>query len=157
TSPFSGSVTTSFGSVSASGGLPRTPGLPSVISTLPSGLNLTTTLPLLSSPGNFCSSSRLATRASVTQTLPSRSTWMPCGHTNMPPPKLLTSLPCSSNRWTGLALVPRQPGAVPGEQRSVAHTDLPSRSTATPFEPPQDRKSTRLNSSHDQISYAVFC
>src|SRR2546428_4959404 len=24
-------------------------------------------------------------------------------------------------------------------------------------EPGQDRKSTRLNSSHDQISYAVFC
>src|SRR2546428_13878615 len=24
-------------------------------------------------------------------------------------------------------------------------------------EPPPDRKSTRLNSSHDQISYAVFC
>src|SRR5206468_12725138 len=24
-------------------------------------------------------------------------------------------------------------------------------------EPQQDRKSTRLNSSHDQISYAVFC
>src|SRR2546428_4116926 len=23
--------------------------------------------------------------------------------------------------------------------------------------PPKDRKSTRLNSSHDQISYAVFC
>src|SRR3982750_4991128 len=23
--------------------------------------------------------------------------------------------------------------------------------------PPRDRKSTRLNSSHDQISYAVFC
>ena len=27
----------------------------------------------------------------------------------------------------------------PGEQRSVAHTDLPSRSIATPFEPPQGR------------------
>src|SRR5688572_32003508 len=24
-------------------------------------------------------------------------------------------------------------------------------------EPPEDRKSTRLNSSHSQISYAVFC
>src|SRR2546430_12470224 len=24
-------------------------------------------------------------------------------------------------------------------------------------QPPQDRKSTRLNSSHSQISYAVFC
>src|SRR5688572_31314191 len=26
-----------------------------------------------------------------------------------------------------------------------------------PHQPPQDRKSTRLNSSHSQISYAVFC
>src|SRR2546421_4867409 len=26
-----------------------------------------------------------------------------------------------------------------------------------PAATPQDRKSTRLNSSHDQISYAVFC
>src|SRR5206468_13004330 len=26
-----------------------------------------------------------------------------------------------------------------------------------PLTPPSDRKSTRLNSSHDQISYAVFC
>src|SRR2546421_7968921 len=26
-----------------------------------------------------------------------------------------------------------------------------------PADPHQDRKSTRLNSSHDQISYAVFC
>ena len=40
-SPF-GAVTTSFGSVSASGGLPATPALPSVSSTLPSGLNLIT-------------------------------------------------------------------------------------------------------------------
>src|SRR5688572_32552835 len=28
---------------------------------------------------------------------------------------------------------------------------------ATPMGPPLDRKSTRLNSSHSQISYAVFC
>src|SRR5690349_22203523 len=27
----------------------------------------------------------------------------------------------------------------------------------TPWELPQDRKSTRLNSSHVEISYAVFC
>src|SRR5712664_2446639 len=30
-------------------------------------------------------------------------------------------------------------------------------SSATPGAAPPDRKSTRLNSSHDQISYAVFC
>src|SRR6266487_4480546 len=33
---------------------------------------------------------------------------------------------------------------------------LPSRTRAAP-EPPGDRKSTRLNSSHPSISYAVFC
>ena len=41
-----------------SGGLPTTPGVPSVMSTLPSGLNLTTTLPFVFSPGNFLSSVR---------------------------------------------------------------------------------------------------
>src|SRR3712207_8356057 len=29
--------------------------------------------------------------------------------------------------------------------------------TATRLDPPRDRKSTRLNSSHANISYAVFC
>src|SRR5206468_7587866 len=29
--------------------------------------------------------------------------------------------------------------------------------SVAPRPPPGDRKSTRLNSSHDQISYAVFC
>src|SRR5262249_47517651 len=135
-SPLLGSVTTSFGSVRPSGGFPLTPGFPSVISTLPSGLNLTTTLPFWSSPGNLLSSSGLAARASVTHTFPSRSTWIPCGQTNIPPPKLLISFPDWSKRWIGFALVPRQPGAIPGEQRSVAHTDLPSRSMATPLDPP---------------------
>src|SRR5206468_4982254 len=32
-----------------------------------------------------------------------------------------------------------------------------SEPTAPPSAPERDRKSTRLNSSHDQISYAVFC
>src|SRR5688572_32125653 len=36
-------------------------------------------------------------------------------------------------------------GAVRSDDRQIGHTDLP------------DRKSTRLNSSHSQISYAVFC
>src|SRR3989440_6694788 len=33
----------------------------------------------------------------------------------------------------------------------------PSTLVQLPFVEEQDRKSTRLNSSHDQISYAVFC
>src|SRR3989440_4718546 len=43
----------------------------------------------------------------------------------------------------------RQPAPVPGKPRHrAASAHRPSRA---------DRKSTRLNSSHDQISYAVFC
>src|SRR5206468_11594661 len=36
------------------------------------------------------------------------------------------------------------------QQRRHPHTDIQA-------SPVRDRKSTRLNSSHDQISYAVFC
>jgi hypothetical protein len=35
-------------------------------------------------------------RESVTHTFPSPSTWMPCGQTNIPAPKLLISFPDSS-------------------------------------------------------------
>src|SRR5215470_3383890 len=135
-SPLLRSVTTAVGSVRDSGGFPRTPGFPNIIRTLPSGLNLITTLPFLPSLGKFLRSSEDGARESVTHTLPSLSTWTPCGHTNSPPPKLRISFPDSSKRWTGLALVPRQPGVVPGEHRSVAHTDLPSLPMATPLEPP---------------------
>src|SRR5450755_3476042 len=76
---------------------------------------------------------------------------MPCGHTNIPPPKLLISLPDSSKWWTGFALLPRQPGAVPGEQRSVAHTDLPSRSMATPLDPPHGL-SSRVSCAQSRIT-----
>ena len=68
-----GSVTTSVGSVRASGGFPLTPGFPNVIRTLPSGLNFTTTLPFLPSPGNFGRSSGLgAVRRSPTHFHPDR-------------------------------------------------------------------------------------
>src|SRR5438270_7103246 len=53
---------------------------------------------------------------------------------------------------------------------SCPGTETPSPGPAPPFRPPkpvcpvvetvpghEDRKSTRLNSSHSQISYAVFC
>src|SRR2546421_9701073 len=46
------------------------------------------------------------------------------------------------------------------EQRALARTipaDDPEAATARHCEGYVDRKSTRLNSSHDQISYAVFC
>src|SRR5216683_4325998 len=47
---------------------------------------------------------------------------------------------------------PRAPGA-----RESSRTGLPRPGRWSPRAAPQDRKSTRLNSSHDQISYAVFC
>ena len=78
---------------------------------------------------------------SVTQMLPSRSTWMPCGNTIMPAPKLLTSLPAESNFRTdrGRHLRPwrrsQQLFAVP--QRSATQTDLPSLSISTALVEPQ--------------------
>src|SRR2546421_13068114 len=54
-------------------------------------------------------------------------------------------------------VVPGRPlqGRQRGGVRSIgpSGSELPARS----HEPGGDRKSTRLNSSHDQISYAVFC
>src|SRR3712207_7290612 len=42
--------------------------------------------------------------------------------------------------------------------KSDARTFLPNRTISCPTErPSEDRKSTRLNSSHANISYAVFC
>src|SRR2546430_6227920 len=51
----------------------------------------------------------------------------------------------------------RRHAAAPG--RDAASTDADSRTGAhsCPEEHAADRKSTRLNSSHSQISYAVFC
>src|SRR2546421_7196221 len=45
----------------------------------------------------------------------------------------------------------RQGALLPDGAHRVREGDLLDRSV------PRDRKSTRLNSSHDQISYAVFC
>src|SRR3712207_7910303 len=48
-----------------------------------------------------------------------------------------------------VALVARRP--------SVGHVDQHDRRAAVSGEQPADRKSTRLNSSHANISYVVFC
>src|SRR3712207_7261739 len=45
-----------------------------------------------------------------------------------------------------------RPGGAGGEQRSAGARRRPGAAV-----PPEDRKSTRLNSSHANISYAVFC
>ena len=75
------------GSVNASGGFPATPGVPSVSSTRPSGLNLTTVCPFFSF-GNFAASRGFGPRWSATQMFPSRSTYTLWGKTNIPAPKL---------------------------------------------------------------------
>src|SRR6478672_13454046 len=42
-------------------------------------------------------------------------------------------------------------------RRSGGSSGRPAQPRASDCRRPADRKSTRLNSSHDQISYAVFC
>src|ERR1051326_4481744 len=69
---------------------------------------------------------------------------MPCGQANIPPPKLPISLPDESKWWIGFTLLPTQPGTGLDTHRSVAHTVLPSRSMATPLEPPHALPSMRV-------------
>src|ERR1051326_3798067 len=121
-----GAVTTAEGRLKVSFVSPATPGRPSVMSTVPSGLNLVTVWPLPSFPS-----------ASATKTLPSRSTWIACGNTKRPLPKLCNSRPDGSNFRTGARLEPAQ---VLSPQRSNTHT-LPLRSTSTALVEPQGRLS----------------
>src|SRR5205085_4770967 len=82
--------------------------------------------------------------------------------------------PLSSESAVGIALVAevaRELECAPDELRASLYADLPERQRLLAFErvaprqlldlynlaQAQDRKSTRLNSSHSQISYAVFC
>src|SRR2546430_10944973 len=46
---------------------------------------------------------------------------------------------------------------LPVHQQVLRVRDVVVHRTRQPAAPSQDRKSTRLNSSHSQISYAVFC
>src|SRR5882672_9408 len=110
-----GAVTTAEGRLKVWFVSPAMPGRPSVISTFPSGLNLTTVWPLPSLPS-----------ASATKTLPSRSTWIACGNTKRPAPKPCARRPEASNSRTGARLEAAQ---VLSPQRSNTHT-LPRRSTA---------------------------
>src|SRR5512147_1996114 len=119
-------VTTAEGRLKVSFVSPGTPGRPSVMSTFPSGLNLTTVWPLPFLPS-----------ASATKTLPSRSTCIACGNTKRPAPKLCTSRPEASNSRTGARLDPAQ---VLAPQRSNTHT-LPLRSASTALVDPQDLSS----------------
>src|SRR5215470_11369633 len=134
-----GATSVAEGALNSSGPLPATPGLPSVINTLPSGLNLNTWWPLPSFPS-----------PSITHTFPSGSTERPCGNNTRPAPKLFTSLPDSSNLRIGSRFEPSQPICTPGltcdggakaPQRSATQMLLPSISTPMPAVEPQLRPS----------------
>src|SRR3712207_8583780 len=56
--------------------------------------------------------------------------------------------------WLSVALIGRRRGGGPGGPPACPLPRPPSRG---PLRGPLDRKSTRLNSSHANISYAVFC
>src|SRR2546427_6178557 len=56
--------------------------------------------------------------------------------------------------WEGPLGAPEPPSARLAATVTFTKTPVP---LATKTPPPLDRKSTRLNSSHSQISYAVFC
>src|SRR5206468_5565401 len=77
----------------------------------------------------------------------------PTEHGNAPLPGEALACAWSRCRSTGVFIVARTPPdagvvrAVRPEQTFLNHQ----------IDVPVDRKSTRLNSSHDQISYAVFC
>jgi hypothetical protein len=135
---FTGATSKSFGSVKCVGGAPASPGVPSVISSLPCGLNFITVWPLPLASGNLASSAGVAERASTTQTLPWRSTSMPCGHRISPAPKLCTTLPFGSSFTIGSTVEPAQELA---PQRSPAQMCLPSMSTCTALTEPQRRPS----------------
>src|SRR6202011_3638049 len=105
---------------------PATPALPNVSRTFPSGLNLKTCWPFPSRP---C--------PSVTHTLPSGSTQMPCGNTNIPAPKLVKSLPEGSNLRMAASVLPAQ---VLAPHRSATQI-LPARSTSTALVDPHVRPS----------------
>src|SRR2546427_6258205 len=78
-------------------------------------------------------------------------------------PPRSTLFPYTTLFRSGIVLVPEQvehgidrQADQPAHQRPVDADELQVASDRQ-FEPHQDRKSTRLNSSHSQISYAVFC
>src|SRR5206468_11578204 len=93
-----------------------------------------------------------------------------------PPPSLHDALPISASQersWVPRATSkttdpPRPPFPPSGPPRGLYGSECSEAEPAPPrpasteivhssVNIPEDRKSTRLNSSHDQISYAVFC
>src|SRR3712207_6939111 len=88
---------------------------------------------------------------------PPRSTLFP--YTTLfrsPPPTHRRSLHQGSRRRE-CPLAMRSPQGLPRRRNQPAPRGRPRRTTPPTTEDPKDRKSTRLNSSHANISYAVFC
>src|SRR3712207_7414589 len=73
--------------------------------------------------------------------------------------RFLTKIRCS-HRPAAQGRVPRSvggPGAAPQPSVAIARGMAGLVWRRAPEDQPRDRKSTRLNSSHANISYAVFC
>ena len=124
------------------------PRVPSVIRSLPSGLNSKTWFPFVApggGPKSVLAAMPCARGASswpsVTHTLPSRSTKMPCGKISSPAPKLFTSFPDASNFRIEGRLEPAQE-FVP--QRSATQMLRPSLSISTALVDPHSRPSGSL-------------
>src|SRR5215475_9859506 len=129
-----GATRTSDGPLKVSGPSPATPGLPSVISTFPSGLNLITVWPL-----------PLPSLPSVTQTLPSRSANRPCGQLIMPPAKLRSPAPTRGLREAS-------PNSLRRDRDWARHWD-PRLAHALPIRPSSRRRRRRASISHDHACH----
>ena len=116
------------------------------MSSLPPGLNLNTWWPTFEAGAGGSGASGGAPRArrgalswpSVTQMLPSRSTWKPCGKIIIPAPKWPISCPDGSKCRIGSSADPRQLFA---PQRSPTQTERPSLSMPTALVDPHTRPS----------------
>src|SRR6266436_6001325 len=126
-----GAISASEGALKWLPSVPVTPGVPSVMSTLPSGENLMTVWPLPGLP-----SLGAMPTPSVTQTLPSLSTVTPCGRTNILAPNVIATLPDASYLVIGSMFEFSQ---VLPPQRSNTHRLLPSLSSAKPGVDPKFR------------------
>src|SRR2546426_6439446 len=86
---------------------------------------------------------------------PPRSTLFP--YTTLFRSALVTTLPLTLLTLVSVFAAWRALGAVRGWWLAATFAALGDRRSPLPISYPPDRKSTRLNSSHLVISYAVFC
>jgi hypothetical protein len=102
-------IATPVGRSNKSGPTPPTPGLPSVISTFPPGLILSTVCPIATPCAFFAGIPRIVSSAfeSVVQMLPFLSTVNPCGCAKRPTPKCLSRRPAGLNSRIGGLASPR--------------------------------------------------